>query len=87
MLRSSLIGTLPIVLLGIAIVVLIISVFVNWKINRVQNQLRELGKDYYEREKLIVDKYKSGKLTEYEYRREHNRLVSEMKEESRKFTD
>jgi uncharacterized membrane protein len=86
-LRSSLIGTLPIVLLGIAIVVLIISVFVNWKINRVQNQLRELGKDYYEREKLIVDKYKSGKLTEYEYRREHNRLVSEMKEESRKFTD
>ncbi|HEX9745413.1 MAG TPA: hypothetical protein VGB30_08290 [bacterium] len=67
--------------------VLIISVFVNWKINRVQNQLRELGKDYYEREKLIVDKYKSGKLTEYEYRREHNRLVSEMKEESRKFTD
>ncbi len=79
-------GSLQVILAVIAGIVLI-GFWVNYRLKRVQRDLRNLGEGYYEQERVIMDRFKSGSMTRDEYEREHERLVSEMREESRKLTD
>jgi hypothetical protein len=75
------------VILAIAVLIFIVGFWINNRLNRVQRKLHELGKGYYQREEQIQNDYKSGLISEKEYRKRHDRLVQEMREESRKMTD
>jgi len=79
-------GSIP-VILAIVVGLVIIYLWVNFRLNRIQSDLHELGQSYYKKEQVILDDLKSGRLTQSEYRKEHQKLVSRMREESRKLTD
>jgi hypothetical protein len=79
-------GSLPVILVIIVGFVLIYA-WVNWRMKIMQRNLQKLGRSYYEKEKVIIDEMKAGRITRGEYRKKHERLVGEMREESRKLTD
>jgi len=79
-------GPLLIILL-IVIVLIVIYIWINYRIKRVQRGLHDLGKSYYEKERELEVKYKSGLLTEKEYRLQHEDLLRNMRYDSRKMTD
>ncbi|HDS30669.1 MAG TPA: hypothetical protein ENN67_06465 [Firmicutes bacterium] len=79
-------GPVP-VILAIVVAIVVILLYVNYKIKAIQKNLHSLGKSYYEKEKIIIDRYKSGLMTDKEYRHEHERLLREMREDSRRITD
>ena len=79
-------GSLP-VILAIFVGLALIYIWVNYRMKRVQRDLHDLGRAYYEKEKIILDDLKAGRLTGSEYRREYKRLVDEMRRESRRMTD
>ncbi len=79
-------GPVP-VIMAIAFGVIVLLVYAHFHIKRVQRNLHELGKGYYEKERVIFNDFKAGLLTRNEYRRKHEQLVNSMREESRKFTD
>ena len=79
-------GSVPVILV-IVVGLILIGLWINYRLNRVQRELHDLGKSYYEKEKMILEDFKAGRITEGDYRREHERLVREMREESRRLTD
>jgi hypothetical protein len=79
-------GSLPVILV-IVVGMILIYAWVNWRLKIVQRNLHELGRSYYDKEKILIDDLKAGRITRGEYRRKHERLVSDMREESRKLTD
>lgn len=79
-------GPVPVYLIIIVGIVLLFA-YINYHLKHVQRNLHELGKGYYEQERLLFNDFKSGKMTRSEYRRQHERLVDSMREESRKLTD
>jgi len=79
-------GSLPIILV-IIVGLIIIYIWINFRMKRIQRDLHDLGHSYYEREKVILDDLKAGRLTRGEYDREHKKLVSEMRRDSRRRTD
>ncbi len=79
-------GPLPVILV-IVIGIALLLVYINFRLNRIQRDLHGLGKSYYEKEKAIHDRFKAGLLTEKEYRREHERFLREMRDDSRRITD
>ncbi len=79
-------GPVPVILL-IATGIVLIFVWLNFRLNRIQRDLHVLGKSYYEKDRSLIDNFKAGLITEKEYRREHERLVREMREDSRRMTD
>ena len=79
-------GPIPIILI-IAAALAILGVWVNAHLNRIQRRLHSLGKGYYKKEEQVLNDYKSGLIDEREYRRRHERLVQEMREDSRRMID
>jgi hypothetical protein len=79
-------GPIPVILF-ILIGIILFLLYLNYRLKKVQRDLHTLGKSYYEKEKGLQDRFKSGLMTEREYRREHERLLSEMREDSRRMTD
>ena len=79
-------GSLPVILV-IVVGIVLIYVWVSLRMKMVQRDLHKLGQSYYDKEKVLIDDLKSGRLTRSEYRKKHERLVSEMRDESRKITD
>ncbi|MCX6645185.1 MAG: hypothetical protein NTY09_02330 [bacterium] len=75
------------VILVIVIGIVLLGVYINYYLNRVQRGLQELGKGYREQERVLFNDFKSGRITRSEYRRRHEQFVNSMREESRKFTD
>jgi len=71
----------------IVVGLVLIYLWVNYRMKHIQRDLHALGKSYYEKERIIIDNLKAGRITEGEYRREHDKLVSKMREESRRLTD
>ena len=79
-------GPLPVILIIISGIILL-GVYINYYLKRVQRDLSELGKGYYEEERILFNDFKAGRMTRSEYRRKHERLIDSMREESRKITD
>jgi len=79
-------GPIP-AILAILLGLVVLGAWVNFRLKRVQRDLHELGHAYYEKERIIYNDYKSGRFTEKEYRRKHEDLLGQMREESRKMTD
>ena len=79
-------GPIPVILIIIIGFVLLL-VYINYRLKRIQRDLHVLGKSYYEKEKELQDRYKAGLMTEKEYRREHERFLREMRDDSRRITD
>ena len=79
-------GPLPVILLIIAALV-IRGFWVDYRMKKVQKHLGELGQEYYHKEQVLLDELKAGRITRSEYRTRHDRLVNEMRVDSRKFTD
>jgi len=65
----------------------ILGMWVNFRLKRVEKQMGNLGQSYYKKEEVLLNDFKSGRIRRSEYRREHERLVREMREDSRKITD
>ena len=65
----------------------ILGLWVNMRLKRVEKEMGKLGRSYYKKEEELLNDFKSGRIRRSEYRREHERLVREMREDSRKFTD
>ena len=79
-------GPVPIILIVIIGLVLI-GFYVNSYLKRIQKNLHELGKGFYEREIELQGQFKAGLISESEYRKRHDGMVREMREESRRMTD
>ncbi|MFH1675431.1 MAG: hypothetical protein ABIC40_00295 [bacterium] len=79
-------GPLPIILLIIIILVLI-YIWINYRMKKIQRDLHVLGQSFYEKERELHIRYKSGLLTEKEYRLKHQDLLRDMRNNSRKMTD
>jgi len=79
-------GPVPVILL-IIVGVILTGVWVNYRMKGVQSKLGELGQEYYRKEEVLLDDLKSGRLRQSDYKKEHDRLVGEMREDSRKITD
>ncbi len=79
-------GPLPVFLIVLVVLVLL-YLWVNYRLKRVQRQLHELGESYFEKERVILNDYKSGRITHSEYRKKHIELVDGMRSDSRKITD
>jgi uncharacterized membrane protein len=79
-------GSLSVILVIVVGLVLIYA-WVNWRMKVVQRNLHKLGRSYYEKEKILIDDMKAGRITRDQYRKKHERLVSEMREDSRRITD
>ncbi len=79
-------GSVP-VILAIVVGLVLIYIWVGWRMKHVRKDLHNLGRSYYEKEKVILNDLKAGRLTPGEYRKEHRRLVDEMRRESRRLTD
>jgi hypothetical protein len=71
----------------IAIGIVIIYFWIDFRLKRIQRELHTLGRSYYDREKIIIDDLKAGRITQGEYRKKHSELVNEMRRESRKITE
>jgi hypothetical protein len=82
-LASSPYLTATIVLLGIVL----IGLWVNYRLTRVQKELHELGKGYYAKERDLENELKAGIINEGVYRKRHEQLLREMREESRRIAD
>ena len=65
----------------------ILGIWVNFRLKRVEKEMGQLGRSYYKKEEVLLNDFKSGRIRRSEYRREHERLVREMREDSRKITD
>jgi len=79
-------GSLPVILL-IIVGFILIGVYINFRLKRIQSNLHELGKSYYGKERVLLDDLQSGRISRRDYRREHERLVRDMRSESRKISD
>jgi uncharacterized membrane protein len=79
-------GPVPVILI-IVVGIVLLGAYINYHLNRVQRDLHELGKGYYEQEKILYDDLKAGRITRSEYRRKHEHLVNSMREDSRKISD
>ena len=75
------------ILPGIIIAVLIIGVVISIRLRRVKKRVHQMGQAYFDKERQLKARFKSGLMTYEDYRREHEALVSEMRRHSRKFTD
>lgn len=79
-------GWVPVV--GVIVIgIVIIYFWLDFRLKRIQRDLHELGRSYYDRERVILDDLKAGRITQGEYRKKHNELVNEMRRESRKMTE
>jgi len=67
--------------------IFLLGLWIQFRLKRVEKNLRELGQSYYKKEEVLLDDLKSGRIRQSDYRREHARLVRAMREDSRKFTD
>jgi hypothetical protein len=79
-------GPVPIIII-VVLGLLIIGAWVNNRLNRVQKKLHDLGQSYYAREMRLQNDFKSGLMSENEYRKKHDRMVQEMREDSRRIAD
>lgn len=78
----------PVIWILLAILLIsILMLWINFHLKRIQKNLHELGKSYYKKEQEILGELKAGLISEEEYRKRHERLLSEMREESRRLTD
>ena len=75
------------IIIFICIGLVIFGLWVNFRLKRVEKQMGKLGRSYYKKEEDLLNDFKSGRIRRSEYRREHERLIREMREDSRKFTD
>jgi hypothetical protein len=62
-------------------------IWINARLNRIQRDLHKLGHMYYQKEQELQDDLKAGRIGDGEYRKRHEALVREMREDSRRMTD
>jgi len=67
--------------------VIVAGIWINYRLNRIQRELHDLGKEYYAREQELIGEFKAGIISQSQYRKRHEALLREMREESRRMTD
>ena len=63
-------GSIPVILV-IIIGILLIGVWVNYRMKGVQSKLGELGQEYYAKEEVLLNDLRSGRIRQSDYKKEH----------------
>ena len=79
-------GPIPIIVL-VVVVLVIAGVLINLHLKRFERRLHDLGKEYYVKDQEILDRLKAGLISDAEYRRQHQRLLREMRDISNRMAD
>jgi hypothetical protein len=79
-------GPIPIIVL-VVLGLVIAGVWISLHLKRLERRLRNLGKDYYNKDQEILDKLKAGLISDAEYRKGHQRLLREMRDISNRMAD
>ena len=79
-------GPIPIIVL-VVLGLVIAGVLINLHLKRLERRLHNLGKEYYVKDQEILDKLKAGLISDAEYRKQHQRLLREMRDISNRMAD